>query len=72
MWKALENLFQSNNDQKKFALKYKLRKIKMEKGNTSLKYLTKFIQCRDEIGSVEITLADDDLVSLALLSLPKS
>ena len=54
------------------ALKDKLRKIKMEKGDTILKYLTKFIQCRDELGSVKITVADDDLVSLALLVLPKS
>ena len=54
------------------ALKDKLRKIKMEKGDTISKYLTKFIQCRDELGSVGITIADADLVSLALLGLPKS
>ena len=44
----------------------------MEKGDTIPKYLTKFVQCRDELGSVRITVADDDLVSLALLGLPKS
>jgi hypothetical protein len=44
----------------------------MEKGNIILKYLTKFIQCRDELGSVEVTVSDDDLVDLALLGLPKS
>jgi len=33
MWKALTNLFQSSNDHKKLALKEKLRKIKMDKGN---------------------------------------
>ena len=33
--------------------------------------MTKFIQCRDELGSAKITVADDDLVSLALLGLPK-
>ena len=54
------------------ALKDKLRKIKMEKGDTIQKYLTKFTECRDELGSVGITVADDDLVSLALLGLPKS
>jgi hypothetical protein len=54
------------------ALKDKLRKIKMEKGDTIPKYLTKFVQCRDELGSVGITVAADDLVSLALLGLPKS
>ena len=44
----------------------------MEKGDNIPKYLTKFFQCRDELGSVGITIADDDLVSLALLGLPKS
>ena len=72
MWNALKNMFQSSSDHRKLALKDKLRKIKMEKGDTILKYLTKFIQCRDELGSVEIIVVDDDLVSLALLGLPKS
>ena len=72
MWKALTYLFQSSSDHRKLAQKDKLRKIKMEKGDTILKYLTKFVQCRDELGSVGITITDDDLVSLALLGLPKS
>ena len=72
MWKALTDLFQNSSDHRKLALKDKLRKIKMEKGDTIPKYVTKFIQCRDELGSVEITVANDHLVSLALLGLPKS
>ena len=43
MWKALTYLFQSSNDQRKLALKDKLRKIKMEKGDSIRKYLTKFV-----------------------------
>ena len=42
MWKALTDLFQSKSDQRKLALKDKLRKIKMEKGDNIPKYLTKF------------------------------
>jgi hypothetical protein len=72
MWKVLTDLFQNSRDHKKLALKYKLRNIKMEKGDTIPKYLTKFVQCRDELGSVGITVTADDLVSLALLGLPKS
>ena len=72
MWKALTDLFQSSSDHRKLALKDKLRKIKMEKGNTIPKYLTNFVQCRDELGSVRITVVDGDLVILALLGLPKS
>jgi len=36
------------------------------------KYFMKFTQCRDELGSVGVTVNDEDLVSLALLGLPKS
>ena len=72
MWKALTDLFQSSSDHRKLALKDKIRKIKMEKGDNIPKYLTKFVQCQDELRSVGITVDDDDLVSLALLGLPKS
>ena len=34
MWKALTDLFQSNSDHRKLVLKDKLRKIRMEKGDT--------------------------------------
>jgi len=72
MWNELADLFQNSSDHRKLALMEKLRKINMEKGNSIPKYLTKFTQCRDELGSVKITVAKDDLVSLALLGLPKS
>jgi hypothetical protein len=72
MWKALMDLFQNISDHRKLALKDKLRKMKMEKGDSIPKYLMKFVQCWDELGSVEITFFDDDLVSLDLLGLPKS
>jgi hypothetical protein len=44
MWKVLTDLFQNNSDHRKLALKDKLRKIKMEKGDSIPKYLTKFVQ----------------------------
>ena len=72
MWKTLTDLYQNNTDQRKLALKDKLRKIKMEKGKTITKYLAKFTQCRDELGSVGTTDAKEDMVRLALLGLPKS
>jgi len=71
-WKAFTNLFQNNSDHRKLALKDKLRKIKMEKVDTIPNYLTKFTQCRDELGSVGVIVVEDDLVILALLGLPKS
>lgn len=72
MWKALMDLFQNSSYHRKLELKVKLRKIKMEKGDLILKYLTKFTHCWDKLGSVEITIVDDDMVSLKLLGLPKS
>ena len=66
------DLFQRKNDHRKLALKDKLRKIKMEKGDSMPKYLTKFVQCQDELGIIDITVIDDDLVSLSLLGLPNS
>lgn len=72
MWKTLKVLYQKNSDQRKLALKYKLRKIKCEKGDMISTYLNKLTTYRDELGSVGITTADDDMVSLALLGLPKS
>ena len=72
MWKTLKYLYQNNNDQRKLALTDKLRKIKCEKGDTISTYLNKLTTCKDELGSVGITTADDDMVSLALLGIPKS
>jgi hypothetical protein len=72
MWKDLTDLFQNSSDHRKLALKDKLRKIKMEKGESIPKYLMKFVQCRDEIGSVGIIVVDDDLVRFSLLGLPKN
>eukprot|EP00253_Pinus_taeda_P035828 PITA_35828 len=72
MWKTLTDLYQNSSDQRKLALKDKIRKIKMEKGKMIPKYLIKFTQCRDELGSVGITVAEEDMVSLSLLRLLKS
>jgi len=72
MWKTLKDLYQNSSDQRKLALKVKLRRIKMEKGDTISTYLNKLTTYRDELGSVGITIANDDMVSLTLLGLPKS
>eukprot|EP00253_Pinus_taeda_P008934 PITA_08934 len=72
MLKTLMDLYHNSSDQRKLALKDKLRKINMEKGETIPKYLTKFTQCRDELGSVGIIVSKEDMVSLSLLGLPKS
>ena len=72
MWKTLKDLYQNSSDQRKLALKDKLRRIKMEKGDTISTYLNKLTTYRDELGSVGISIADGDMVRLALLGLLKS
>ena len=71
MWKDLIELFQNKSDNTKLALKDKLREIKMEKSDSIRNYFTKFTKCWDEIGSVSVTMAEDDMVGLELLGLPK-
>eukprot|EP00253_Pinus_taeda_P029115 PITA_29115 len=61
MWKKLKDLYQNRSDQRKLALKDKLRKIECEKGNMISTYLNKLTTCRDELGSVGITTVDDDM-----------
>ena len=58
MWKYLTDFFQSKSDQRKLSHKDKLRKIKMEKNDTISVYLTKFVHCRDELGSVGVSVDD--------------
>lgn len=72
MWKTFTDLYQNSSDKRKLELKEKLRKIKMEKGKTIPKCLTKFTQCHDELGSVGIMVFDDDMVSIDILGLPNS
>ena len=72
MWKTLKDLYQNSSDQRKLALKDKLRGIEMEKGDTISTYLNKLTTYRDELGGVGITTANYDMVSLTLLGLPKS
>eukprot|EP00253_Pinus_taeda_P005812 PITA_05812 len=71
MWKKMKDLYENKSDQRKLALKDKFQKIKCEKGDTIPTYLNNLTTCRDELGSVGIMTADDDMVSLALLGLPK-
>ena len=59
MWKDLTDIFQSSSEHRKLALRDKLRKIKMEKGDSIPKYLMKFVHCKDELGSVGVTVDEE-------------
>lgn len=53
-------------------MKEMLRSIQMSKGEPIITYLSKFTHIRDELARVGDTVADSDLMSLALLGLHKS
>jgi len=58
-WKQLsfelvEFIYSKARATRDLALKDKLRNIKCENGDSMPKYLTKFTQCRDELGSVVV------------------
>eukprot|EP00253_Pinus_taeda_P035315 PITA_35315 len=61
MWKTLKDLYQNSSDQRKLALKDKLRKIKCEKGDSISTFLNKLITYRDDLASVGVTTADEDM-----------
>eukprot|EP00253_Pinus_taeda_P020062 PITA_20062 len=61
MWKKLKYLYQNSSDQRKLALKEKLRNIKCEKDDTISKFLNKLTTCRDELASVGVVTANDDM-----------
>eukprot|EP00253_Pinus_taeda_P030310 PITA_30310 len=58
MWKTLKGLYQNSSDQRKLALKDKLRKIKCEKGDSISTFLNKLTTCR-ELACVGVTTADE-------------
>jgi len=72
IWLALEYFSKNSSDHKKLALKDNLRNIKMQRNKTIPQYLTRFTKCHDELVQVGVTIIEDDLVSLALIGLPKS
>lgn len=72
MWTTILALYQGFNDAKKLALKNRPRSIQMSKGEPIITCLYKLTQVRDERAGVGKTIADKDLVSLALLGLHKS
>lgn len=72
IWKALIELFENSSDHRNLALKDKIQSIKMQKNDTIPQYLSRFTQCFEELGKVCVTILEDDLVSVALMGLPKS
>lgn len=66
MWEALTKLYQSDNHNRKMALREKLKSTRMSKTNTVASYLTRVSQIRDGLGAVGETIKDEELVRTTL------
>ena len=71
MWKALESLYQSKNENKRMVLQERMRNTKMTKGEGVVPYLTRLTQIKDELGAIGSKTDDEELVRIALNSFSK-
>ena len=66
MWKALESLYQSKNENRKMVLQERMRSTRMAKGEGVVPYLTRLTQIKDDLGAVGSKTEDEELVWIAL------
>ena len=66
MWKALTNLYQSSNENRKMVLREKLKSVHMGKGEGMVSYLTKITQVRDELEAKGGVIGVPEMVHTAL------
>ena len=69
MWKALEGLYQSKNENRKMVLQERMCSTKVAKGEGLVPYLTRLTQIRDQLGAVGSKTEDEKLVRIALVEL---
>jgi hypothetical protein len=72
MWAALNDLYQSKNENRVMVLRERLRSTKMVKGEGVVHYLTRLTQIRDELGAVGEKNEETELVCVALIGFSKS
>ena len=72
VWEALTNLYQSSNENRKMALRDKMKAIKMKGSESVVTYLSRFTDVRDELAAIGETVAKTELVRTTLHGFPKS
>jgi hypothetical protein len=72
MWTALNDLYQSKNENRVMVLRERLRSTKMVKGEGVVHYLTRLTQIKDELGTVGEKTEESELVHVALNNFSKS
>ena len=66
MWKALESLYQSKNENRRMVLQERMCNTKMTKGEGVVPYPTRLIQIRNELVDIGSKTDDEELVRIAL------
>lgn len=66
MWIALNNLYQSSNENRTMVLKYKLKATKMNKSESVIAYLTRITNVRDELAAIGEIVVDPELMRTSL------
>ena len=72
VWAALTSLYQNSNENRKMALRDKLKTIRMKGSESVVAYLSRFTDVRDELVAIGDAVADTELVRTALQGFPKS
>ena len=72
VWEALTNLYQSSNENRKMALRDKMKAIKMKGSESVVTYLSRYTNVRDELAAIGETGAETELVRTALHGFLKS
>ena len=71
MWMALQNLFQNKNESRVLVLEDKLKSTNMMQGEGVTSYLTRLSQVQDELTAIGVTIANFDMVRIALKGFTK-
>ena len=66
VWAALTSLYQNSNENRKMAVRDKLKTIRMKGSESVVAYLSRFTNVRDELAAIGDTVADTELVRIAL------
>jgi len=72
MYDALIGLYQNGNTCMKLHLKHQLQVVNMSSDDTILNYLMNITQIQDHLVVINDNVEDDELVTVALIGLPRS
>ena len=72
VWEALTNLYQNSNENRKMALRDKMKAIKMKGSESVVTYLSHFTDVRDEFAAIGETMEETELVRTAFHGFLKS